>query len=434
MTHPDPRHSPGRWRQDPLLTRSAWTFLGQVLSSGSNFVVGLVILAGATAPEYAAFSVVLTSYLLITQLNRSAISMPVLMLYSARDDPAVVSRHSGPAAAAAILVGILGSVALSLTALGFSTGRGQFLVLTVCLPLLQYQDLVRHVAFASAKPQLAAASDMLWLTLQAVGSLVVVGVDHASPTLLLAAWAVGGAASGIVFGIRLGVAPRFSGCRAWLATQGALCRRLFIEFLLNSGSFYALCYGLAVIAGTDQLGRLRAAQSLIGPVSVLLLGANALSVPESVRVRAQFEKLRRLALLLSISLVVAATVGGLMVYLLLPTLGPALFPRTWEAARPVLPMLTLYAGAVGATTGVVAALRAQGKVGWIVRARAWSGFLALAVGLPASALRGANGALSGLALSEIVLAVAAWKRIRPEPRDGRAPSHDAPDLTPPALA
>ena len=390
--------------------RSAWTFADQAASSGSNFVLALSILATADLREFGAFSVAITGYLLVTQLTRSAFSLPVLILYS--DDEGATAARAGPALAASVVTGLVGAVVFLGAGLAFDRGAALFLVLACALPFLEYQDAVRHVAFAAGQPKVAARSDGLWVLVQIGASVVAAAAGWASPTVLLLIWAVAGSASGVLYGARLHAVPRFSACRRWLADNRALCVRVCTEFLLNSGSYYALSYGLVAVAGADQLGRWRAAQTLIGPVSVLLMGGTTLGVPESVRVRDRQASLRRVAGFLSGGLAGIAAVGGLVAYAALPAVGPTLFPETWATARPVLPVLTLFAVAVGASSGPVAALRARGQAGWIVRSRAVSGGVGLVLGLGLAAGSGAGGALACLAVAEAGFALAAWLRLR----------------------
>jgi O-antigen/teichoic acid export membrane protein len=382
----------------------------QAASSASNFILALSVLATASSRQFATFSVAVTGYLLVTQLTRSVFSLPVLILYSADEgDPAA---RAGAAVAAAVATGVAGAVVFAGVGLGFERGRALFLVLAVALPFLQYQDAVRHVAVAAARPRVAAESDLAWVALQVVGTVVVAAAGRGSPAALVAVWAGAGSLSGVVFGARLGAVPRFSQCRGWLEHNRRLCLRLGAEFVLNSGSYYALSYGLVAVAGVDELGRWRAAQTLIGPVSVLLLGGTTLGVPESVRVRERNASLWRTAALLSTGLAAVAVAGGALAYALLPALGPSLFPETWQTARPVLPVLTLFAAAVGASTGPIAALRAGGHAGWIVAARAVSGGSGLVLGIALASRSGAVGALVGLTLSEAGFALAAWLRLR----------------------
>lgn len=411
-----------RWQSHPVVGRSAWTFADQAASSGSNFVLALTILATADLREFGAFSVAITGYLLVTQLTRSAFSLVVLILYS-DDEATTVAARAGPAVAAGVATGLVGAVAFLAAGLAFDRGAALFLVLGCALPFLEYQDAVRHVAFAAAEPKVAAHSDGLWLFLQIAASAAAAAAGRATPTVLLLIWAAAGSLSGVVFGARLRVVPRFASCLGWLADNSRLCARVCAEFLLNSGSYYALSYGLVAVAGADQLGRWRAAQTLIGPVSVLLMGGTTLGVPESVRVRDRQASLRKVVALLSAGLAGVAAAGGIVAYAVLPAVGPTLFPDTWATTRPVLPVLTLFAVAVGASTGPVAGLRARGQAGWIVRSRAVSGTVGLVAGLGLAAGSGAVGALTGLAVAEAGFALAAWRRLR-QALDGRPPGPD----------
>ncbi len=402
----------------PVVARSLWTIVGQVLSSSSNFILSLLVLTTATPAEFATFSVGLTSYLLVTQLSRSVLSLPILLLYADQVPGMPPTRaRAAPAVAACVLSGAAGAAGLAVASQWFDTGRAQLLVLAAFLPALQYQDAMRHVAIAAGRPELAARSDGAWVAAQVSLSGIALAAGWDSATSLLAIWAAAGACSGFLYGLRLRVSACFGAIRAFLVEERRLLRRLAVEFVMSSGSFYGLSYGLAVVAGTGELGRVRAAQSLIGPVSVLLLSGSAIGVPESVRARSDPRRGRRLAIVLSAGFATAALLGGAVVYAVLPTVGPEVFPETWVAARPLLPMLTLFAAAVGASTGAVASLRTKGDTGWIVRGRAASGAVSLVVGLPLSATMGAPGALIGLACSEILFAVAAWARLCVAPGD-----------------
>ncbi|MEW6155636.1 MAG: hypothetical protein AB1673_16895, partial [Actinomycetota bacterium] len=62
--------------------RALWTFATQGLSSGSNFLLTLFVLAAAGAREFAVFAVCLTAYLLTLGLARYVIGIPVLLLHA----------------------------------------------------------------------------------------------------------------------------------------------------------------------------------------------------------------------------------------------------------------------------------------------------------------------------------------------------------------
>lgn len=411
--------------QGAIARRAAWSFSAQAISSTSNFILTVSVLAVASLREFAIFSLSITTYALVSQLARSASALPLMILYSDQEGehrPAEERRAVG----VAVMVGLVAGVVLAGLA-GLNPGvRGQFLILGAAMPLLLFQDSARYLAFARSVPHIATLSDGLWLGLQVAGSLVAWALGAATVTVLLAVWAVSGAVAGLVAGARVRVAPGVAGSVAWLREHRGLWGKLVVEFAVNSGSFYLLMYGLALLAGIDELGRLRAAQTLIGPVIVVLLAGNALGIPESVRARRDAGRMRRLCLILSGGLATAALVWGAAIWLLLPVIGPGVFPSSWEIARPLIPMFTVFAAAVGVSTGGGSGLRAVGENAWILRYRAVSGGLALLAGLTLSTAIGAGGVLVALAGTEWLFAVLAWVHLART--TGGSPQDDGEEL------
>ena len=189
-----------------------------------------------------------------------------------------------------------------------------------------------------------------------------------------------------------------------------LWQRLLGEFVVASSSHQAVYYGLALVAGAGEVGRVKATQTLLGPLVILILGGGALGVPESVRAAGDPARLRQVAVRLSAFLVAAALACGAVAHTLLPHVGPDLFPHNWAEARPLIPVLTLFSCALGASIGAVSALRALDQNAWLLRLRAASGAVVVVVGVTASALFGAEGALASLAGAESVVAVLVWRR------------------------
>lgn len=370
-----------------------------------------VVLTVASQAEYAVFAICFTTYLFALLLSRALVGVPVTLLYSGpRGGEGGVEAKEN----AAVGFGVIGAcAAAALIAVGsflVRDNRDLFFLLAVALPFILYQDGARYVAFARGLPSRAAQSDGIWLGLQVAGFAGAFVVGRASTTSLFAVWAMSGVVAGIAIGWRLRLPFRLAGAWAWVQDHWHLCRRLLLECLITSGGVYAMLYSLLIVSDSGQLGRLRAAQTLLGPVSVLLLGGAALGVPESVRTRGDIPGMRRFAVRLSLFLAGFTIACGAVVYLTLPAFGPHVFPSAWSSARPLLPLLVVFNAALGASTGPVSGIRALGDTRWIVRSRTASTLLLLLVGLPAAALVGAGGAVAGLALSETLLAVATWRR------------------------
>jgi O-antigen/teichoic acid export membrane protein len=385
-----------------LATRATWSLASQAISSASSFLLTVAVLHEASISQFAVFSICFTTYLLVLQLSRSVFGLPILILYSHQDaggDETAVTE-SRKAAGGSVVLGLAAAMALLIAAGIVDAEPGQYATMGMVVPFLLYQDAVRHFAFARARPQMAVASDGLWLGLQLVGSVAALVTGNDSPVVLAGIWGVSGAVAGVAAGLKLSYLPLIAGAPAWLRSNASLCRKLLTEFAANSGSYYALLYGLAFVAGLDALGALRAAHTFIGPVIVLLLGANSLGVPEGVRMKDDPSALLRFTSLIATALAAASLVWGVTIYYTLPWLGPRLFTETWATARPLIPLLSLFAAGVGVAVGLTSGLRAFSLHGWIMKSRAAASGLVLLIGLPGAILLDAHGALVGLLAGE----------------------------------
>ena len=390
--------------------RAAWSFAGQAASSGSNFLLSVLVLSVATAAEFATFSLCIMTYALVLQLVRAAVAVPATLLQTGEADADDAQR----AAAVAVTVAASGVAAAAMVAasvVGTGTGRSLLAVIGLSLPVLLYQDALRYACYAWGRPSVATVSDVTWLTLQAVFSALLFAVDRESPTGFLAVWAAGGVVTGLATGAYLRLTPRFTAARTWLRSHRDLWQRLLGEFVVASSSHQAVWYGLAIVAGAGELGRVKAAQTLLGPLVVLVLGGSAFGVPESVRAAHDRQRLRFVALRLSAFLVATAVVCGVAAYALVPTFGPALFPNSWETARPLIPLLTAFTAALGASLGPTAALRALDQNQWLLRVRATSGAAVVLLGVAASARFDAPGAVATVVAAEAVVGWLAWRRL-----------------------
>jgi hypothetical protein len=382
----------------------------------------VAVLHEASISQFAVFSICFTTYLLLLQLSRSMFGLPILILYSsqAADSVEIARLGSRKAAGGSVVVGLAAAVSLLVTAGIVDAEPGQYAAMGLVIPFLLYQDAVRHFAFARARPQMAMTSDGLWLGLQLAGSVAALATGNDSPVVLVGIWGLSGAVAGVAAGWKLSLLPLITSSPAWLKVNASLCRKLVTEFIANSGSYYALLYGLAFVAGLDALGALRAAHTFIGPVIVLLLGTNSLGVPEGVRMKDDPSALLRFTSLIATALAAVSLLWGAAIYYTLPWIGPRLFTETWATARPLIPLLSLFAAGVGVSVGLTSALRAFSLHGWITKARAAASGVVLVIGLPGSVLLGSRGALLGLLAGEWLFCALAVSRLhRAFRRSGR---------------
>jgi len=411
-------------------------------------VVTAVILFGVSGRPFALFSVVFTMYMLVLQGVRYVIGIPVLLGAQPVDDAtgagtpplpdatdpsppltAILEPEAGrtpgepvePGAPSGLAggVGLAVLPALLVTALAWHEAAPMVLVLAAGLPFLLAQDALRHVAIARGHPHLAVTADGAWLGLQLAGSAVLLagtgGRGRGEATALFAIWVAAGAVSWALLTVLLRARPRLERALAWARANAALGRRVALEFVVTSGGYYTLCFGLAALAGAEELGLLRAAQTLFGPATVLVLGGATFGVPESVRMGHDRHEMLRFARRLSLALGAISAACGLVVWALLPAVGPDILPDTWRAVRVVMPWLTVYGTALAAGAGATAALRARGDSRWVLTTRATASAVSLSLGLAATPALGVRGTLLGLLVAECVLAARSWARSHRQP-------------------
>ena len=267
-----------------LRGRATLTFADQAFSSGSNFIVAVVV-ARLTAPgAFGAFALAYTVWLLVVGVHRAVIVNP-MMITAPESGHGRERLQSAVAAevvlglAVAALVGLTGAV-LQLT---WSRPLGwALLALAPWVPMLLVQDLWRWSGFMRAEPGKALVNDVAFTVAQ-IGLLAVFAAAGRLGTgTALAAWG-SGAAVGVVVGTwQFGVRLRLAGGWRWLRRCWPDARWLLADFMTSYGASQGWQYLVAAMLGPAALGLVRAAYNLMGPVNVLLFGGSGYGLPASV--------------------------------------------------------------------------------------------------------------------------------------------------------
>ena len=176
-----------------LLQRAVWSFAGQAVSSGSNFLLSVLVLSVAQPDEFAVFSLCVVTYGTILQLTRASVAVPATLLAGGRS-------QQRAAIGVTVGLGIAAGAVVVLVGLLVGSGRSLLLPLGLLLPFLLFQDALRYACYAEGRPSAAAASDMAWLGLQVVASVVLLASGRGTATTLVVAWAVAGTVSGLAAG------------------------------------------------------------------------------------------------------------------------------------------------------------------------------------------------------------------------------------------
>lgn len=380
--------------------RVGWTVVDQGLSSLTNFGIAVVAARQAGVLEFAAFSIALTTYLLLLGVSRALCTDPLVVRYSVQGTSG--QRQAAKAAmGAALAVSVPAAAGCALVGMAFSGPlRLSLLALAVALPGLLVQDSIRFTSFALGHPARAAANDLIWALAQVAAFTVLFLLGDPSPAALLLGWGAAATLAAVVGPFQARLCPSPQRVLHWFREQADLCGRYLLDFFALAGQVHLLLYGLGIVAGLREFGGFRAAQLLLGPLNTLFFAALGAAVPEGARVRAAadgslYRMIRNLAVVLPA--LALAWVGALM--LLPDTVGRAVLGDSWPAAHDLIVpigLATAISGVIAAADGGLRALAAASRG---LRARVTLLPLVAVGGLGGAAVAGAGGCAAGLVLA-----------------------------------
>lgn len=381
-----------------LVHRIGWTFIDQIVSSGTNFILMILLARNLPAAEFGAFALLYGYYVLCVQLTQTAFAEPLIVRFPRTPGSArrALSHSSGLAA----IVGLLGGAALiplSIPMVGGITAPA--IVLAAALPVLLVQDTLRMGFIATGQPRKAVVSDVAWGIGQCLATLAVLSVTRDLVWVLLA-WGFGGLVAAGLAMAQARVVPRISSARDWLRSYGDLARPYLVEGVVLTICAYATLLVVGKIAGLAAAGSLRASDTLFGPASVLIGAGRVIGTSELSRLAA--DRPHRIgcgAILVTVALGTVGAVAGLVAMALPSSVGVSLFGDSWRTMVPLLPALTVYRIGQGAVLGPATALRAMQAV-WALFAFRLAGAVALITAAAVGAgIAGARGAAVSLAIT-----------------------------------
>jgi O-antigen/teichoic acid export membrane protein len=307
-------------------------------------------------------------------------------------------------ASAGVLLVLVGA------SIGDDVGR-TMIVLGLFLPALLVQDAWRAVFIVHGRPASAAFNDSAWATVQlgVVGWMLYVGVDTAPP--LLAGWGTAAVVASLLGMAQMGAWPQPVRGVRWLVRQADLSRFYVPQFLAVIGSFQLTLLLVGVVGSLQDVGSLRAALVLLGPLGIIGFSATAFAVPELSRRDLDRRHTLQAALAISSVLVIASVLWSATLLALPDRIGSQLLGDTWRHARAVLPGMVVWQLGTVAVCGAAAAITAKGWARTSFRISAILAPAFLLFGLVGTRLAGGSGAAAGLALAEWVIVPVYWTRL-----------------------
>lgn len=423
------------------LRAAGWGIADQGIYSLTNLGLTFLIAASVSAAEFGAFASVYVCYLVVYGLVDGSVGEVFTIEWSGtgrrRWTPALRAA-AGATLVLALVVAVPSVVAALLV--GGSFGEA-LLAFALVLPALLLQALWRTTFFAVGDPRGAVANDLVWAVAQLSALALVLTHGRDSVGWLVGAWGFGAVVGALVGLVQLRVLPNPLLARRWLTEHRALGLRFSGEFFVLYGSSQVVLLALGPLAGLAEVGALRAAQVLFGPVQALLLSMRFALRPIYVRTQAALpSRLPRVAAGTSAVLVVVCLGWGAALLVMPDGVGETLLGDSWDGARIIIPAMTMQVVALGALFGAFNGLRARADAAATLRIGVFTAVSGLVLGLAGGAAGGAQLAQWGISASVAVGGVRLWHRFlagagagagagaapppgaRPAAAEGRTPS------------
>jgi hypothetical protein len=390
------------------------TVASQLLMSVTNFSATVWAGVALTSRDFGVFAAVGSVYFVWVQLTRTLIVDRTLVRVTRSLDLGSTSQVSA-ATVAGLGVGAAAMGGLVLIGLTVGGMYGPTLqVLGLLVPGLGLFETHRLILTAQGKHARAAALSAAWplavLTIAATLQLTTVTL---TASVALFVWLMPASTLGIA------VAVRHLQVTNWRNAKltGILSGGLAAEQALVLGAGQLVIWAIAIFLSPADLGYIRGAQLLLGPMTVLFLAADVgLLRPAQIRKQRGPGSLRRYSVGASISLSVLTASLGACAYLALSIeavqhlVGP-----TWLRAGSLLPYAVLSVVGNAAILGARLEARVNDQVGVLVRARAIAAPITL-MAIPVAWLTGsADWTAAMLGLAGLAATVPYWSVVRKAP-------------------
>lgn len=396
-----------------VVHRLGWGVADQAVSSLSNFALGIVAARFLIPEGFGAFSLAYITYAFALSATRGLATDPLLVRFSGAPADAWRTAVRASTATSALAGVVLGIICVLGALLLPPSVRGGLIALGFMLPGLLLQDSWRFAFFAAGRPVKALVNDLVWGLLLFASLAVLVVTERTSViTCVLAFGGTAALAAGFGF-LQSGVMPAPRRARAWVVDNKALGGRYLVENISIAGARQVRYFALGGLAGLVAIGELRAAEILMGPFLVILMGASQVAVPEAAHIlRSTPHRLNRFCLAFGSVLAAGATAWGLVILWLLPSgLGDLLLGDLWVPAGALLPPVIVGLVAAGFEIAAAAGVRALAAAPRSLNAQLVNACLYLVGGTAGAYLDGARGSAWGVAIAMGIGAFVWWHQL-----------------------
>jgi O-antigen/teichoic acid export membrane protein len=395
------------------------------VSSFTNFAVSIYVVRALGAVQFGAFSLAYVTYAFALTASRGLATGPLEVRFSGTDVPTWRRAVASCTGTAAVVGLVTGTCVLAATAVLTGTAKAAFLALGLTLPGLLLQDSWRYSFFALGRGNQAFLNDLIWAAALLPALVLLRVTGHADVFWYVLAWGGAGAVGAAAGPLQARVVPRLSGAWGWMSRHGDLGFRYLAEGVSGSGAVQLRGYGIGLILGLAAVGYVGAANTLMGPITILFMGMSLVTIPEASRVlRRSPRHLPLFCLLISGGLAAAALAWGAMVLVALPRgLGSSVLGPIWRPIYPLVLPMTLAVIGQGIAMGAAAGLHGLGDARRSLRTAVLGSGALLVFSLLGTLQGGAVGTMRGTAVAFWISALLWWWQLRTALREsGYIPS------------
>ena len=335
---PDPTPEIPRSRRRHLVKarRAVWNLVDQVLSAFTNTAMAILVARNVDAQAFGSFAVALLIFSLTVGVVRAMVAWPLAIRHSqVTGEERRITTRAALGTSVALAVPVSAALFVAGGLLHDQLGR-TLAAMGLVLPMLIVQDSCRYAFFTWGRPELATLNDFIWTVGQFSASALLILTGHVTPAWLVLAWGFGASLAATVGCVQLRVRPAVRRAKAWLIEHKEMTGYYLSEYLVSQGAFQG---GVLIIAGSmgvGNLGSLRAAQTLVGPLGIISTASSTFGIPEVSRLPRLPRRTLALAGGASLAMFLTSVAYTCFLLLIPDSLGSALFGDTWAGAETVL--------------------------------------------------------------------------------------------------
>jgi O-antigen/teichoic acid export membrane protein len=384
------------------------------MSSLTNFLLSIFVARSLGAVQFGAFSLAFVTYGLAINASRGLSIEPLLIRFSGTVPP-IWRRATAHSTGTALLVGLAtGAGALVAGRVTGGTTGLAFVALGLTLPGLMLQDSWRYAFFALGQGHQAFINDTIWAVVLVPALVLLRMTGHTNVFWFVLAWGAAANVAAAVAPLQARVVPNLVGAAEWLSRHRDLGPRYLLENTGGNVSGTLRTYSVSYILGLAAVGYMQAANTLMGPFTIILAGVSLITLPEAAKLMRHSP--RHLPLFCAVSsaaLTVLAAVWGVVLLVALPKgLGQLMLGRLWRPTYPLVLPATLAMMFSCLTSGALLGLHALGAARLSLRYVLRSALLGLIFAVIGALIGGTLGAMNFIAIASLISTVMSWWQLR----------------------